>query len=36
MQEFVGIRREHGDSLDAVEYVRGLRRGDRVERLFKK
>lgn len=36
MQEFVGIGKEHGGSLDAVEYVRSLRRGDRLERLHKK
>jgi len=33
MQEFVGIRKKRSDSLDTVEYVRGLRRGDRLERF---
>jgi hypothetical protein len=36
MQEFVGIRKEHSEPLDAVEYVQHLRRGDRLERLDKK
>ncbi|MGD1069749.1 MAG: CopG family transcriptional regulator [Bryobacteraceae bacterium] len=35
MQEFVGIRRERSGSPDAVEYVRSLRRGDRLERLLR-
>jgi hypothetical protein len=35
MQEFVGIRKERSGSVDAVEYVRGLRRGDRLDRLHK-
>jgi len=33
MQEFVGIRQEPSESLDAVEYVRSLRRGNRLDRL---
>jgi predicted DNA-binding ribbon-helix-helix protein len=33
MQEFVGIRKERSDAPDAAEYVRGLRRGSRLERL---
>src|SRR5947208_1634707 len=36
MQEFVGIRKERSEPLDAVEYVRSLRRGDRLDRLHKK
>jgi len=33
MQEFVGIRKNRSDSVDAVQYIRSLRRGDRLERL---
>jgi metal-responsive CopG/Arc/MetJ family transcriptional regulator len=33
MREFVGIRKERSEPLDAVEYVRNLRRGDRLDRL---
>ena len=33
MKEFVGIRKKRSGSLDAVEYVRNLRRGDRLKRL---
>jgi len=33
MQEFVGIRKDRAESIDAVEYVRSLRRSDRFERL---
>ena len=33
MQEFVGIRKGGSEPVDAVEYVRSLRKGDRVERL---
>ena len=33
MQEFVGIRKSRSESVDAVEYIRSLRRGDRLERL---
>jgi hypothetical protein len=36
MQEFVGIRKESSQPVDAVEYVRSLRRGDRLQRLYKK
>jgi hypothetical protein len=36
MQAFIGIRRETSPALDAVEYVRSLRRGDRFDRLHKK
>jgi len=32
MQEFVGIRKRRGE-LDAVKYVRDLRRGSRLDRL---
>ena len=32
MQEFIGIRKER-KPVDAVEYVRGLRRGSRLDRL---
>lgn len=35
MQEFVGIRKERSDPQDAVEYVRSLRRNDRLNRLDK-
>ncbi len=35
MQEFVGIRKERSEFRDPVEYVRGLRRGSRIERLGK-
>ena len=35
MQEFVGIRKERADPVDAVEYVRSLRQGDRLDRLHK-
>lgn len=35
MREFIGIRKERTEPLDAVEYVRELRRGDRLERLRK-
>jgi Arc/MetJ-type ribon-helix-helix transcriptional regulator len=36
MQEFVGIRKERPEPLDAVEFVRNLRRGDRLDRLHGK
>ena len=36
MQEFVGIRKERSESVDAAEYIRSLRRGNRLERLHKK
>jgi len=36
MRAFVGIRKDHAESDDAVKYVRDLRRGKRIERLRKK
>jgi Arc/MetJ family transcription regulator len=36
MREFVGIRKERSGTLDAVEYVQNLRRGDRLDRLHKR
>ncbi len=36
MQEFVGIRKGDSETLDPVEYVRGLRCGERLDRLQKK
>jgi len=36
MQEFVGIRKSRSESIDAVEYIRSLRRGDRLNRLKEK
>jgi hypothetical protein len=36
MQEFVGIRKENSGTVDAVNYVRSLRRGNRLDRLHKK
>jgi len=35
MQDFVGIRKNRSDLPAATEYVRGLRRGRRLERLGK-
>ena len=35
MQAFVGIRKGRSEFRDPVEYVRGLRRGSRMERLGK-
>ena len=35
MQELVGIRKERSGCPDAVEYVRSLRRGGRLDRLGK-
>ena len=35
MLEFVGIRKNRSEFRDPVEYVRGLRRGSRIERLGK-
>lgn len=35
MQEFVGIRKERSEPADAVEYVRSLRRGSRLDHLYK-
>jgi len=36
MQEFVGSRKARSEPLDAVEYIRSLRRGVRLDRLYKK
>ena len=36
MQAFVGIRRTRSETVDSVEYIRSLRRGDRLERLSEK
>jgi metal-responsive CopG/Arc/MetJ family transcriptional regulator len=36
MQEFVGIRKNRAQSIDAVAYIRSLRRGDRLDRLSEK
>ncbi|MDR3700462.1 MAG: ribbon-helix-helix domain-containing protein [Candidatus Sulfopaludibacter sp.] len=36
MREFVGIRKGRPESVDAVEYVRSLRRSDRLQRLDEK
>ena len=36
MQEFIGIRKGRSESLKSVEYVRSLRRGERLERLHQK
>lgn len=33
MQEFVGIRKNRSESVDAVKYIRSLRRGESLERL---
>ena len=33
MQEFVGIRKRRAGEVDAVKYVRSLRRGSRLERI---
>ena len=35
MREFVGIRKGQAGPFDAVEYVRNLRRGRRLDRLHK-
>jgi hypothetical protein len=35
MQEFVGSGRRTSDSPDSVQYIRDLRRGDRLDRLRK-
>ena len=35
MQEFVGSRKRPSDRLDSVQYVRNLRRGDRLDRFRK-
>jgi hypothetical protein len=36
MRDFVGIRRDSSEPVDSVEYVRRLRRGNRLDRLYKK
>ena len=36
MKGFVGIRKRSSEPVDAVQYVRGLRRGERLDRLQKK
>ncbi|MGB6944569.1 MAG: CopG family transcriptional regulator [Bryobacteraceae bacterium] len=36
MQEFVGIRKDRPEMADSVQYIERLRRGDRLNRLFKK
>lgn len=36
MQEFVGIRKDRSEPLEATAYVRSLRRSDRLERLREK
>jgi hypothetical protein len=36
MQDFVGIRKGRSETQDAVEYVRRLRAGNRLDRLYKK
>jgi len=36
MREFVGIRNGRSEPLDATEYVRRLRQGDRLDRLNKR
>jgi len=36
MQDFVGIRKERAETKNVAEYVRSLRRGGRLERLYKK
>ena len=35
MREFVGSRKRASDTPDSVQYIRKLRRGDRVDRLQK-
>ncbi len=36
MEAFIGIRKEGPDAIDAVEYVQNLRRGTRLDSLYKK
>jgi hypothetical protein len=36
MQEFVGIRKDSAEPVDAVKYIRSLRRGNRLGRLNSK
>jgi len=33
MEAFIGIRRNRTERVDSTEYVRGLRRGNRIEKL---
>lgn len=35
MQEFVGSRKRRSDPVDSAQYIRDLRRGDRIDRLHK-
>jgi hypothetical protein len=35
MQEFVGSQKRGSDPVDSVRYIRDLRRGDRLDRLYK-
>jgi hypothetical protein len=35
MQEFVGSQKRRSDAVDSIRYVRDLRRGDRLDRLYK-
>jgi hypothetical protein len=35
MQEFVGSQKRRSDPVDSVRHIRDLRRGDRVDRLYK-
>jgi metal-responsive CopG/Arc/MetJ family transcriptional regulator len=35
MHEFVGIRKNRKEPLDSVEYIRSLRKGQRLDRLMK-
>ena len=35
MQALIGIRKEDAETVDAVEYVRSLRRGGRLDKLYK-
>lgn len=36
MQDFIGIRKKRSGSNDSVDYIRSLRRGDRLDRLREK
>jgi hypothetical protein len=35
MQEFVGSQKRRSDPVDSVRYIRDLRRGNRLDRLYK-
>jgi hypothetical protein len=35
MQEFAGSQKRRSDPVDSARYIRDLRRGDRLERLYK-